>query len=216
MEPRMMQKLHQLTSSEVPRAAKILAQVFKDDPVFSLFFQSRSDQLTYGHLFYEFLLRFGLQTGEVYAFSPKLEGVIIWIMENPPIAQMEDIIQSGILTIWDKIDSDTILQFTRFTSQIRRKYLRNIAWYLQLIAVDPLYQHRGIGKALIKPKLEQCDVDQQYCYLETQNQLNVKYYQTFGFQVVESLILPSTNVQLWCMLRKPTSPSLSSNFKKDV
>ena len=55
--------------------------------------------------------------------------------------------------------------------------------------------------------LEQCDRDQVYCYLETQNEANARYYQEFEFQIVETVLIPNTAVQLWCMLRSPNTLS---------
>ena len=203
----MMHGLHQLTSPEVSSTAKMIARAFAEDPLFSLFYYSLADQKKYEHLFYEFLLKFGLISGEVYASSPSLEGVIIWLKEGEQASHTWDVLRSGMLSIWNKIDVDSVLKYTQFTSQIHQKHVQEPHWYLQLLAVDPVYQHQGIGKKLMLPMLRQCDTDTLCCYLETQNQVNVNYYQEFGFRVVETTVLPDTHVQLWCMLRKP---SLSS------
>jgi ribosomal protein S18 acetylase RimI-like enzyme len=44
-------------------------------------------------------------------------------------------------------------------------------WYLPLIGVDPLYQSRGCGSALMKHALIRCDSEKKIAYLESSNQI---------------------------------------------
>jgi ribosomal protein S18 acetylase RimI-like enzyme len=55
-------------------------------------------------------------------------------------------------------------------------------WYLPVIGVDPAYQGRGYGDALMKHALEQCDRDHAPAYLESSNPRNVSLYQRHGFE----------------------------------
>ena len=57
-------------------------------------------------------------------------------------------------------------------------------WYLPLIGVDPAYQGRGVGGALMKHALQQCDRDQTPAYLESTNPRNVSLYQRHGFEAL--------------------------------
>lgn len=57
-------------------------------------------------------------------------------------------------------------------------------WYLPLIAVDPAFQGRGLGGALLKEAVARCDSDGMPAYLESSNPRNIALYQRHGFEVI--------------------------------
>ena len=75
-------------------------------------------------------------------------------------------------------------------------------WYLSMLATDPRYQGRGIGKALVEPMLACADEVGVATYLETQKELNLAYYQRFGFEVVDKFSVDASP-PLWQMQREP-------------
>jgi ribosomal protein S18 acetylase RimI-like enzyme len=62
-------------------------------------------------------------------------------------------------------------------------------WYLFAIGVDPDHQGRGIGTALLRPVLEQCDARGQLAYLEASSEVNARLYARHGFVVTETVDL---------------------------
>jgi ribosomal protein S18 acetylase RimI-like enzyme len=75
--------------------------------------------------------------------------------------------------------------------------------YLAALGVEPARQGEGIGTALMQPVLERCDRERLPAYLETATGRNVLLYERVGFDVVEELTLPNTDVHGWLMLRAP-------------
>lgn len=57
-------------------------------------------------------------------------------------------------------------------------------WYLPAIGVDPAHQGKGIGGALLKYALRQCDAQHLPAYLESSNPRNIPLYQRHGFEIV--------------------------------
>ena len=57
-------------------------------------------------------------------------------------------------------------------------------WYLPLIAVDPAHQGRGLGSALMKAALQQCDEAGIPAYLESSNPRNISLYERHGFEAI--------------------------------
>jgi ribosomal protein S18 acetylase RimI-like enzyme len=55
-------------------------------------------------------------------------------------------------------------------------------WYLPMIGVDPFYQRRGIGAALLQHQLRQCDEAGIQSYLESTNPANMSLYERHGFR----------------------------------
>jgi len=60
-------------------------------------------------------------------------------------------------------------------------------WYLPLIGVDPAYQGRGYGTALLDYALQTCDRDHLPAYLESTNPRNIPLYQRHGFEVLGTI-----------------------------
>lgn len=57
-------------------------------------------------------------------------------------------------------------------------------WFLPVIAVDPLWQGRGIGSELMKRAVAKCDETGTRAYLESSNPRNISLYQRHGFRVM--------------------------------
>jgi GNAT superfamily N-acetyltransferase len=73
-------------------------------------------------------------------------------------------------------------------------------WYLPLIGVDPAYQRKGFGAALLQDTLRQCDRDHMAAYLESTNPANVPLYRRHGFEVLGTIQVGSSP-PLFPMLR---------------
>jgi ribosomal protein S18 acetylase RimI-like enzyme len=54
-------------------------------------------------------------------------------------------------------------------------------WYLPLIGVDPAFQGRGHGSALLAHALAECDRQHVAAYLESSNPANIPLYERHGF-----------------------------------
>lgn len=76
-------------------------------------------------------------------------------------------------------------------------------WYLNVLGVNPVYQNQGVGGKLIEPILKQADGENLLCYLETDSEKNVSFYQKRGFQVVKSFDLPGNYLHILGMRREP-------------
>ena len=65
-------------------------------------------------------------------------------------------------------------------------------WYLPLIGVDPVHQHKGAGTALLEHALRQCDRDHAPAYLESTNPANIPLYERHGFEVLATIQVGSS------------------------
>ena len=75
-------------------------------------------------------------------------------------------------------------------------------WYLPLIGVDPRYQRRGFGSALLAPMLAALDREQATAYLEASSAESVPLYERHGFTVTNK-IQAGSSPTMYAMVREP-------------
>ena len=85
--------------------------------------------------------------------------------------------------------------------KLKKKYTNHKGWYLYNIAVRKDFQKQGVCKKMIEPMLEYINSLGKNCYLETHNSVNVEIYNRFGFSLVETGIVPGTNLKHYAMLK---------------
>lgn len=75
-------------------------------------------------------------------------------------------------------------------------------WYLPMIGVDLPWQGRGLGSALMRHALEQCDADGVPAYLESSNPRNIPLYERHGFELLGE-IRAGSSPPILPMIRRP-------------
>ncbi|MFF0544440.1 GNAT family N-acetyltransferase [Nocardia thailandica] len=73
-------------------------------------------------------------------------------------------------------------------------------WYLAMIGTSPAARGAGHGYALMRAGLDRADADRAPAYLESSNPANVPYYERFGFDVLDEIVVPG-GPPLWRMWR---------------
>ncbi|CAG8010918.1 unnamed protein product [Penicillium salamii] len=84
---------------------------------------------------------------------------------------------------------------------LRKMYPRHKLWYLEVIAVHPSLQSRGLGGGVMRWILEH--VQNEPIYLECTRKENIGFYESFGFEVVEEVEMVDDQEDLrhWVMVR---------------
>ncbi|KAH8435269.1 GNAT family N-acetyltransferase [Aspergillus melleus] len=93
----------------------------------------------------------------------------------------------------------------RALDNVRKKYQIDNLWYLEVVAVHPSLQGRGLGSRVMNWVKEY--TDNQPIVLECTAERNVKFYESLGFRVVEEIELADNGetVRYWVMLKQETS-----------
>jgi GNAT superfamily N-acetyltransferase len=91
----------------------------------------------------------------------------------------------------------------RFWEWVASKIPPEPVWHLDSVAVEPGWQGRGIGSALIEFGLELTRESNAAVILETGTARNVPLYKRFGFRVVEEADSPEGGPHVWFMRREP-------------
>ena len=75
-------------------------------------------------------------------------------------------------------------------------------FYLAVLGTEPTAQGRGLGSAVLKGVLDQCDGDGVAAFLESSKESNVAFYARHGFRVTEEVRLVR-GPSMWKMWREP-------------
>jgi ribosomal protein S18 acetylase RimI-like enzyme len=192
------------TLSDIPELAAVLARAFVHDPFFAWMAgdaPERSQRMRDG---WSGILRFGSAGLSATYTTDDRAGVAIWLPPGHRSSVVNSLRQVPFIArlagwrrlrvVGDAVDA---------LEQHRHRHAPQPHYYLSALGVDPDRQGEGIGSALVRPVLDRCDRDRFPAYLETAAARNVLLYERLGFDVLEELDLPGTDIHGWLMLRVP-------------
>ncbi len=190
--------LFRLTKAQITPAVEMVSRAFLDNPGIVAYFPDEHKRKRILPYIFRYSIRRGVLYGEVYATSPNLEGVAIWI----PSENMHMTSGLSILKKLGEKNVSQMLSFVGYLASIHKRHAPFKHWYLLGLAVNPHYQGKGYASILLRAMFARIDKEHLPCYLETQNEKNVPIYQHYGFKVVEESTVPGTKVTNWAMLRE--------------
>jgi ribosomal protein S18 acetylase RimI-like enzyme len=104
-------------------------------------------------------------------------GAALWLPPgvHPDEEKLHELVESSV--------SPSIQgEFSTAFAEMAKHHPSEPHWYLPLIGVDPAYQGKGHGDALMAHALDRCDRDGVPAYLESTNPRNRSLYQRHGFE----------------------------------
>ena len=194
------------TIDEISELAAVLARAFAHDPFYAWMAgdaPERNQRMRDG---WSGILRYGSAHMEQTYTTDDHAGVAIWL---PPGHRGPSVIDSlrqmpalARLAGWGRLRKigDAMADLEAH----RRRHAPSPHFYLSALGVEPDRQGEGVGTALVQPVLDRCDRDRTPAYLETAVARNVLLYERLGFDVVEEIDLPGTDIHGWLMLRAPS------------
>jgi ribosomal protein S18 acetylase RimI-like enzyme len=75
-------------------------------------------------------------------------------------------------------------------------------YYLAVLGTEPAAQGRGLGSAVLRGVLDECDRDGVAAFLESSKERNIAFYARHGFRVTEEIRL-LRGPPMWRMWREP-------------
>ncbi len=195
--------LYHVEESDVNKAALVLGRSFGDYPIFTYILPEHKARTRKLPLLFSFLIRNGLQTGEVVAPSNNLEGISIWIMNVGNQPPQINAVKSGILGLLFWLDPASLQRFIavgREKEKTRQKLLSRSYCLLDVIGIDPKLQRHGYARSMLQAKLHELDSKGFPCYLETSSNTNIAMYESYGFSMISQYNL--FGVDVFCMMRE--------------
>ena len=197
-------EITRLDPAELDMAVVTTSRAFWPDPLFGHFARDLVQEHRILPTFLGAMLRDAAEHGEVWIArcAGAVAGSASWLQPGTmprPRARENRITRacaSALLTGRNRRSGLKLL------AEVERRHPTEPHWYLPLLGIDPKWQGRGLGGALLQIKLDECDREVLPAYLETQKPENVPYYERFGFVVTELIELPDTP-PIWLMWRDP-------------
>jgi ribosomal protein S18 acetylase RimI-like enzyme len=190
------------------RAAEVLAKAFCDDPIMTHVFPERDERDRSLRRMFRGSLSHALVYGEVYT-TPSIDGVACWLSPGRTEFTFWRMLRTGMWMLPFRLRRGPRRRFFEilaYMEPIHKRLAPGRHWYLWALGVEPASQGQGIGSRLIEPVLARADAEGVACYLETETEQNVVFYQRRGFEVREAGEV--RGVRLWMMLRPAQSRRL--------
>jgi ribosomal protein S18 acetylase RimI-like enzyme len=190
-------------AQDIAPLAQMLARAFLDDPVASWAYRADGLRLHALERFQATRMRQLLSGQEVWTTDERTSAALwappgTWHMSLRETAMLVPSFLRPSLFVrlplvglgWEKLE--------------RHHPRRPPHFYLAVLGTEPDAQGRGLGSAVLRPVLEQCDSDQVGAYLESSKERNVDFYARHGFRVLQEITL-LRGPKMWAMWRDPRS-----------
>ena len=187
------------TPDEHERLAAVLARALFDDPVMRWVIGDdgrRRSVLEAGFDLY--LRKLWLKQDECYTTESAV-GAIVW--ELPGQWKVGILDQLRLLPSMARINGRLLPRSLRTIVALESNHPAAPHYYLPFVGVEPEWQGRGLGTALMRPVLDRCDEEKMPAYLEASSPRNRALYERHGFQVTEQFSLGPDSPPLWRMWR---------------
>jgi ribosomal protein S18 acetylase RimI-like enzyme len=199
-------RLIRLAKDQVGPASEVLTRAFFHDSKLTYILPDEEERKERARYLLEFELKYGMRYGRVYATSPRLEGLAVWLPSERSEITFWRAFRSGGMSLQKRLgreNMDRLLAFSALVERYHKKHAPDPHCYLFFIGVDPAFQGKGFAARLLMPVLVSLEKKDIACYLNTQNERNIPLYEHFGFQVVERVTLPGTGIAHTGMIREP-------------
>ncbi len=174
----------------------LMMLAFSADPATRWMYPEPEQYLSYYPTFVRLYAGAAFDSGTVHVVEGNW-GVAMWL---PPGTKPDDEGLGGLLR--QSVAPARLAEVFDLAEQMASYHPAEPHWFLPLIGIDPIYQGRGYGSALLVHMLNQCDREKQLAYLDSTNPRNVPLYERHGFERL-GVIQAGSCPPVYPMLRKP-------------
>jgi ribosomal protein S18 acetylase RimI-like enzyme len=173
-----------------------ITAAFDADPVARWFYPRADQYFTWLPKFAEAFGGRAIESGTAHV-AEDFAGVALWL---PPGVGPDDEAMGAIIS--ESVPESRHEEVFAFAGQMEPFHPHEPHWYLPMIGVDPAYQGRGFGAALLEYALRICDEERRLAYLEASSPRSRALYERHGFEVV-GVIQVGSSPPMWPMVRRP-------------
>jgi len=202
------QQANQIITLEKPQfksAAEMLTHAFFNDSTYLYWYPDSQERARRAPGSFISVLKYALRYGINQVTSPNLEGTAVWLRPEYVDMSLWRLLLSGALRHAFDMgyrSSLRMIPLGQYITKIHHQDAPFPHWYLQILGVDPKYQGNGYGGRLLGEGLIRADRDKLPCYVTTNTEKNVGFYEHHGFKVIREFVVPGTDFKNWSLLRK--------------
>ncbi|MDR0923366.1 MAG: GNAT family N-acetyltransferase [Hungatella sp.] len=205
-------RLYRVKKEDVEKLKELLTECFAGDPLYCSLIPDGNTRSRLLPELFECDMEEFLETCEIYADSPEINGILVVDDESQPynafhyyLAEAAALLKTDGYLIKEDPSLKTFWNFFQ-----GRDYL-NSSWtdrldqekrlHIIYLAVRPAVQHHGISSLLLREAIDYADKNKLMISLETHNESNVQFYEHFGFKVF-SIVEKRFHLKQYCMVRE--------------
>jgi GNAT superfamily N-acetyltransferase len=179
--------------------ASLFGRAFVDEPMMRWPLGEQADIVDRFTRCFAYFLEEALGLGIVWKTAGG-KGAVVWIPPDRP--------EAWVAHPWNQprikaLSDDGGLRYDAFWDWVYSHSPDEPLWQLDSIAVEPAYQGRGFGAALIDDGLARAQAEGAGAFLSTGTPRNVSIYGRCGFRVVEEGDAPNGGPHIWFMRWDP-------------
>ena len=195
-----------LERSQQAQAAQMFARAFRADPVYSVLFPDHAEREQSLQRLFGAVTGYSLVYGLVHT-TPDLEGVACWLAPGKTEVTPWGMLRTGFglaraVARFNPRARRDFQAALNYMDEIHKRLVPGPHWYLWALGVEPGKHGQGIGSRLLQPVLARASQEGLPCYLETEAEANVAFYQKHGFRVMSDGQVPGPGYRIWTMLRQ--------------
>jgi GNAT superfamily N-acetyltransferase len=199
--PPLAPSVRKVTPGDVPRLAVSLARAFDGDPPMRWFLRDDERRVELARQMFEVMLRTVHLARDGCYTTDDVIGGALWV--PPGRWQLGFLQQLKLLPGMIRVFGRDLPRAQRGLTVMDSGHPRKPHWYLDSLGVEPLWQGKGVGSALMAPVLQICDRERTAAYLNAGSPRSRELYRRHGFEVMEEFRLPDGGPPLWRMWREP-------------
>ena len=197
-----------ITEPRLLDTSRTLARAFQFEPKICQYIPDPEERKLKTPFLFEFIVRYGIKFGEVYADSNDIRGAAVWLPPDQVKISRDKARECGSHEMSCRLGQETLDRqrlLNEHAAEIHHRQASFPHWYLWVLGVRPEFAGQGWGGRLLKPMLSRIDEEKMPCFLETHTEENVALYRHFGFEVVEEAVLRGSDLKHWAMIRDKAS-----------
>jgi GNAT superfamily N-acetyltransferase len=174
------------SQSDMQDIAAVLDKGFRADPTVTWGMTTEQIFLSLHHKFVEICAMPAFDRNGVHVFTD-FSGAAIWY---PPGVELDGVKVADLFS--SALMSDCTEAFFDLLEACEKYRPDSPYWELEMLAIDPACQRKGLGSQLLDYGLAICDRDGSPVYLESSNPANLTFYCRHGFELLAEVELPGT------------------------
>lgn len=204
--------LYQVKKEDAEKLITVLSECFCKDPLYCNLIPEKEVRARALPEIFSCDVNEFLETCDVYADSPEINGIMIVSDETEPYNPLKYYateayyqIKTDSFLIKEDPSLHTLWNFIRGKDYLNEEWTNDLnqdkRLHIVYFAVRPQMQGHGIASKMMDAVLKYADKHQLLTSLETHNEKNVAMYRHYGFELFE-IVQKHFELKQYCMVRK--------------